>query len=182
MKLSNILILLAVLVVLGGVYYAVSRPDPTPPAKPKMYIWSIADEDIEHIVISLPRQGQSQAFVKISQGDEIAWYFDDPLKSPVDPNRWSGGIPLILSGPSADRIISDYATDEQLAVYGLLQPSMQITLSSVYKETLEIDVGDSTPNGYNYYIKSPVSNAVATVDSSWYQAFQHLVTDSPGEA
>jgi hypothetical protein len=179
LRLRNILALLAILLVLGVVYLVVGRPSTGPTTQPKVYVWSVSDNDITHITISLPREGQSQAFIKIPEGDKFPWYFDDPQRSPVDTARWGGGIPLILSGPSADRIIAEYATAEQLAEYGLTQPSMEITLALTNDNTMKIDVGDSTPNGNNYYVKAPDSTGVATVDSTWYDVLEKLVTNPP---
>jgi hypothetical protein len=178
-SLRNILILLAVVVVLGGVYYAVGRPKPEEPAQARVYIWNVDMDEIEHVVISLPRQNLSQAFIKIPQGDQFPWFFDDEQRSPVDQRRWGGGITLLLSGPGADRVITNFATDEQLAEYGLAQPSMDIALTLSDGRTVRIDVGDSTPNGNNYYVRAPETNAVATVDHTWYEVLANLVLDPP---
>jgi hypothetical protein len=175
-RVRNILILLAVLLVLGGVYFVVSRPEPEEPTQPTVYVWDVDEADIQHIVISLPRQDLSQAFIKISEG---AWYFDDQQKTPVYSFRW-GGIPLLLSGPGADRvIIKENATAEELDRYGLAEPSMIITLTLADESTMIINVGDSTPDGYNYYVKAPNSNAVALVDYTWYDVLSGLVLDPP---
>lgn len=179
MRIRTILILLSILLVLGGVYFAFAMRPKEETVKPRVYVWDVSDNDIQHIVISLPREGNSQSFIKISQGDKFPWYFDDKEKTPVDQNRWGGGIALLLSGPGADRIITEDASPDQLETYGLTNPSMKITLSLVTKEVLEIDVGDATPNGENYYVRSPYSNAVATVDKSWYEVLAALVTNPP---
>jgi hypothetical protein len=175
----NILILLAVLVVLGVVYIAVSRPEPEEPPQPKVYVWDIHYDDIVHIEISLPRQNLSQAFIKIPQGDQFPWFFDDAQRSPVDQTRWGGGIPLLLSGPGASRVITENATAEQLTEYGLAKPSMRITLTLADGTIVETDIGDKTPNGQNCYVRVPNSNAVATVDYTWYDVLAALVTDPP---
>ena len=171
MRIRNIIILLAVLAVLAGIYLIVSRPEPEEPTQPTKYVWDVDEEDIQHIVISLPREDKSQAFIKISEG---VWVFDDEQKTPVDPYQW-GGIPLLLKGPGADRVIKENATDEELARYGLAEPSMIITLTLADESTMIINVGDSTPNGYNYYVRAPNSNAVATVDYTWYNVLANLV-------
>lgn len=179
MRIRYILILLAVLLVLGGVYYFVGRPAQPKPGPVKVYVWNIQDSDLSHIVIALPREGKSEAFVKIPSGDKFPWFFDDAQNSPVDTVRWGGGIPLILSGPGADRIITENATDEQLGIYGLKNPKMEIKLTLTSNEVMKIDVGDKTPNGNNYYVKAPDSNAVATVDATWYTVLENLVTQPP---
>lgn len=181
MRFKYILITFAVLLVLGGVYYFISRPLAPKSAPPTEYVWNIQDSDLTHITISLPKETpvQQESFVKISHGDAFPWFFDNANHSPVDTTRWGGGIPLILSGPGADRIITDNATSEQLALYGIDNPSMVITLTLTDKEIMKIIVGDATPNGDNHYVKSPDSNAVATVDSTWYTVLEDLVTDPP---
>ena len=179
MRKRSILALLAVLVILGGVYFVVSNLTVSEPPEPTIYVWDVEDSDLTHIVISLPRQDLSQAFIKIPHDDQFPWFFDDPEHSPVDAERWGGGIPLILSGPSADRIIAERASPDLLARYGLAEPSMVIDLTLADESTLTINVGDVTPNGMNYYVKAPYSTAVATVDFTWYDVLASLVTNPP---
>lgn len=181
MKARNIVILLLIFAVLGGTYYVVSRPKPGPPPEPKMYVWDIQQEDIERITITLPREpgAPSQSWIDIPQEDKFPWYFDDANRSAVDTKRWGGGIPLLLSGPGADRVIAENATQEKLEEYGLLNPSMVIKLEMFNGQTMNITVGDRTPNGNNYYVRAPSTNAVATVDYTWYDVLSKLVTDPP---
>jgi hypothetical protein len=179
LKLNNILILAAILVLLGGIYYWVSHSKTEPPPEPRQYIWQIEMNDINHITINLPREGLSQSFIKIPQSNNFSWFFDDPQRSAVNATRWGGGIPLLLSGPGADRVISQNATQEKLAEFGLLQPSLEILLTLTNNTTLNIDIGDSTPDGSNYYVRAPGSNAVATVAAEWYQVVERLVKEPP---
>ena len=180
MKTKNIVILLLILAVLGGTYYAVSRPRPAAPEQPKEYVWLIEQEEIDRITISLPREDVApQSFIRIKQEDKFPWFFDDENRSPVDSERWGGGIPLLLSGPGADRVISNNATAQKLAEFGLAQPRMVIVLELTSKETMTIDVGDRTPDLNNYYVKAPGTNAVATVDYTWYQVLERIVKEPP---
>ncbi len=179
MRLRNILILLAILLALGGYYSFSSRPEPTPKPKPQVFVWMIDMEEIKHIEIELPREGKSQAFIKVKEGDKFPWYFDDSQRSNVDVNRWGGGIPLLLSGPRADRVISENTTEEKLAEFGLTQPLMKITLTLENGDIMNIKVGDSTPDGHAYYVQSPYSNDVALVDYTWYEVLERLVTEPP---
>jgi hypothetical protein len=146
-----------------------------------VYVWDIDYEDITYITISLPHEDLSVSFIKIPHGDQFPWFFDDPQKSKVDPDRW--GVDLLLSGPGASRDLG-YATNEQLAEYGLTQPSMKIIVT--YKDpnrdtpgTIESDVGDKTINGANYYVRAPGSNQVALVDHTWYEVLERLVKEPP---
>lgn len=179
MRTRNIVILLVILVALGGVYYWFGRPKPPAPAQPEEYVWSIQQDDINHITISLPSDNLSESWVKISNGDKFPWFFDDPQHSPVDTQRWGGGIPLLLSGPGADRVLTDNASADQLAAFGFNSPVMRITLTLSNNQIMTILVGNQTPTGNYYYVKAPGTDAVATVDYSWYNVLANLVTNPP---
>ncbi|MBI2287452.1 MAG: DUF4340 domain-containing protein [Chloroflexi bacterium] len=176
MRLRNILILLAVLLALGGYFYIDSRPEPSPPPKPQLYVWLVEMEELQKIKIELPRESKSQAF---SKREDRFWYFDEPPQPKVDMQRWGGGIPLLLSGPGTNRVISENTTGETLAKFGLTQPLMQITLTLESGKVLDIKVGNSTPDGSNFYVQAPGSNDVALVDYTWFQVLERLVRDPP---
>lgn len=181
MRLRNILVLLAILLALGGYFYFSSIPKPAAPVEPRYYAWQINMDDIEHIVISLPSENKSQSFVKISKPDTFPWYFDDAQNSNVDTKRWGGGIPLLLSGPGVERIISKNTTPEKLAEFGLAQPTMEIRLVLTGdNNTMRITVGNPTPDGASYYVLAPnTNNDVALVDTSWHDVLARLVTEPP---
>ncbi|MFC2016329.1 DUF4340 domain-containing protein [Chloroflexota bacterium] len=179
MKLRNILILLAILLVLGGYFYVSNIPQPVPKEKPQLFVWLVEIDEIQHVEIRLPREDKSQAFIKIEEEDKFPWYFDDPQRSEVDMERWGGGIPLLLSGPGAERVISENTTEEKLAEFCLTQPQMIIILTFTDKSTLNITVGDKTPDGSAFYVQVPDSNDVALVDYTWYEVFERLVKDPP---
>ncbi len=176
MRIKSILVLLAILLGLGGTYYYVKASKPVDKPEPQLYVWMIEMDDIQHIQMSLPREDKSQAFIKEV---DRSWHFDDPQRSEVDMQRWGGGIPLLLSGPGVDRVIARDATEEKLTEYGLTQPRMEIKLYLADGTTLDIKVGDSTPNGSSFYIQAPGSNDVATVDITWYQVFERLIKEPP---
>lgn len=177
MKLRNILILLVIFLALGGYFYYYSN-QPEPPAKPKtqLYVWLIDMEEIQHIEIELPRDGQSQAFIKET---DRSWSFDDSQRLPVDMLRWGGGIPLLLSGPSTARIISSNTSDEQMTLFGIADPQMKVFLTLNSGRIMEIIVGDRTPDGINYYVKAPGSRDVALVDYTWFEVMERLVQEPP---
>jgi hypothetical protein len=182
LRTRNIVILLIILALLGGIYFVFNRPEPAPKQEPKEYVWMIEQDNIEHITITLLRENPqlSQSFIKISKGDAFPWFFDDPPKySSVNSTRWGGGIPLLLSGPGADRVITYNATPEQLTEFGFGQPKMKIDLILADNTTMTIYLGDATPDGSNYYIRAPNSDAVATVDYTWYNEMERLLKDPP---
>jgi len=162
-----------------GAYFIFKPEEVVEEKDPTVYVWDVEDSDLTHIVITLPQVNQKESFIKISDGDNFPWFFDDAERSPVDTERWGGGIPLLLSGPGADRIITKDATEEQLEVFGLNNPRMVIELTLSSGEVMNIIVGDSTPDGNNYYVKAPFSNGIATVDFTWYGVLASLVVDPP---
>ena len=179
MRLKNILILLAILLALGGYFYFSNTPQPAPKPEPRPFVWLIADEEIQRIEISLPNEGKSEAFIKEKEEDKFPWYFDDPQRSEIDKDQWGGGIPLLLSGPGAKRIIAENATEEKLTEFGLTQPRMEITLTLEGGDIINITVGDRTPDGKKFYIQAPGSNDVALVDYTWYEVLERLVKKPP---
>ena len=180
MRLRGILILLVIPIGLGGfVYFSIDSEPPPEKKEPRVFVWMIETGEIQHIEIRLPREDKSEAFVKISQEDKFPWYFDDPQRSEVDVVRWGGGIPLLLSGPGAERVIAKNATEEKLAEFGLTQPQMEIILTLEDGNILNIKVGDRTPDGNTYYVQAPGSNDVALVDYTWYDVLERLVKEPP---
>ena len=177
MRLGSILALLVILVALG-VYFLFFRPVPPPePApEPRYFVWYVDIEELQHMVISLPQEDMSESFVK---HEDRYWYFDNPPGPKVDMDRWGGGIPLILSGPGADRVIAKDATEERLAAFGFTQPRMEIVLTLENEVIIHIEVGDSTPDGDAYYVKLVGSTGVCTVDYTWYDVLERLVLEPP---
>ena len=180
MRLRNIIILLTILLALGGIFYYLNIPKPAPIVEPRYYAWLIEMDDIQHIEISLPSENKSQSFIKIPKADTFPWYFDDPQRSDVDTKRWGGGIPLLLSGPGVERIISKNTTPEKLAEFGITQPLMEINLILTDNKTMKITVGNTTPDGASHYTLAPdTNNDVALVDSSWFGVLENLVINPP---
>jgi len=177
LKLGSILTLLVILVALG-VYFLFFRPEPPPEPllAPRPPVWDVEMEELQHMVISLPQEDMSEAWVK---HEDRYWYFDNPPGPKVDMDRWGGGIPLLLSGPKANRLIEEDATEERLAVYGFTQPRMEIVLTLENEDIIDIEVGDSTPDGIAYYVKLADSTDVYTVDYTWYDVLERLVLEPP---
>ena len=176
MKLRTLLIMGLVLIALGTVYYFSSRPEPVPEPEPRPFVWSVETDELRNMAISLPPQGKSQAWVV---HDDKYWYFDEPGGPKVDMKRWGGGVPLLMSGPGADRIITSEPTDEQLVAYGLKNPRMTIHLVLKDERIIDIEVGDATPTGGAYYVRLIDSRVVYTVDYTWYEVLEGLVLRPP---
>ena len=176
MRSRALLVMLAVVVALGAVFYFTSRPKPAAPVQQRPYVWLVDMLELAKMSISLPPQGKSEAWVK---HQDQYWYFDSPQGPKVNMKRWGGGIPLILSGPASNRRIVASATDQQLSLYGLVNPRMRITLALKTGQAINIIVGDATPDQQAHYIKLADSREVFTVDSTWYDVLERLLLDPP---
>jgi hypothetical protein len=176
-RLRTLFYMVAALAILAVAYIFLkdSEPDPVPATKAQA-IWSVEMLELSRVSISLSSPPAHEAWVK---RDDQHWYFDEPEGPRVRQDRWGGGIPLILSGPNANRIITTEATHDQLEAYGLVDPRMKIDLLTEKGEHIEIEVGDTTPNGQNYYVRLAQSAEVYGVDFSWHNVLEQLVTDPP---
>lgn len=176
MKFRFIIAMAVLAIALGGWYYITSRPQPPLPPEARPFIWSFEMSDLVRIEIELPRQNRSEAWRK---HEDRYWYFTDPEGLKVDISRWGGSIPLMLSGPGANRLIAADPTPEQLAAFGLDKPQMVLHLGLVDGTALEIRIGDSTPDRISYYTKQAHRTEVFTVDTTWYEVIEKLVIDPP---
>jgi hypothetical protein len=177
LRVKGIIILLVLLGIVGGYFGYTHLPKPKQ-SNDKPSVWQVSMDDLQKMQIDLvsDKGTKSERFVK--QPDE-SWRFDDLQLSAINPDRWGGGIPLLLSGPHADRIIYRAAPNAKLTEFGLTQPRMTITLTLNSGRPVVIKVGDTTPSGQAFYVQVPDSNDVCTVDYSWYGVVQRLVTDPP---
>ena len=175
-KLRSILILAGVAAALGVGFYYSSRPQPPPPQEPRPFVWNVEMTELAQMTIALPRLGLEETWEK---HEDRQWYFAGPDGPGVDRNRWGGGIPLLLSGPGANRRIAPDATAEQLERFGLNAPQMAIGLTLDNGDTMDIIVGDATPDRRSYYIQRIGSEDVYTVDYTWYDVLERLVTEPP---
>jgi hypothetical protein len=177
MRSYSIVLMTAILITLAAVFFITRRtPAPEPQSAPRTFVWSVAMRDLKRIAISLPPAGKREAWVKHA---DRHWYFDRPNGPGVNAKRWGGGIPLLLSGPGAQRLVTNAATDEQLKIYGFKEPKMKLNLFLQNGEAVNIEVGDRTLDGQAYYIRKFGSATIYTVDYSWYEVLERLVLDPP---
>jgi len=176
MKLKSIFVLTAMLAASGILYYFTSQTEPPPPTAPRHFVWDVEMEELAKMAISLPPRQKIEAWVK---HEDRYWYFDQPDGLKVNMKRWGGGIPLLLSGPGAERLIADNASEKKLGIFGLIEPRMKIDLTLENSKTIQIDVGDSTPDAQGFYVRLRQSKAIYTVHESWYHVLERLVLEPP---
>jgi hypothetical protein len=176
MKRASTVVLAVTLVALGVFYVLATRRERLAVAESRPFVWSIDYDQLESIEIDLPRESKSGAWIKHEDG---FWYFDQPDGPRVNMERWGGGIPLLLSGPAAERLIAGAATAEQLEIFGLDRPRMTIALILEDHDKIAVEVGDGTPDGQACYLRLRGSPEVFSVHYTWYEVLERLVVEPP---
>ena len=104
------------------------------------------------------------------------WYFTGEQQPSVDLARW-GGVTLVLSGPRARRVLAEEVDD--LKTYGLDPPSTELTLSLRGDRSLEMYLGDLTPDGTGYYATQKGDDNLYVIESVWGQVLRRLASEPP---
>jgi hypothetical protein len=167
-----LLFLLALIAVAAGYYLLVTTASPPRQPESPYWLYAVSEDDIEKITISV--RGQRQSFVRNGAG----WFFEAPADLPVDMARWSA-VPLLLSGTTVARRLE--ATDD-ISAYGLDEPAMIIDLFLRGQRRLQIQVGDKTPDGANYYVAVAELPDLSLVNAAWGNTLMGLVTNPPFSA
>jgi hypothetical protein len=175
-SIKTTVVLACILLALGAYVYFSPGEKPLDGTELGPEVWSIDENDIDRIQITLQQTVSSHGKVAFARQSDGRWRFDDPGRAEVDSRRW-GGIPLLVSGPASKRVIAEKA--DSLADYGLDNPQMQILLDVRGRGTLEVMVGDKTPDQGNTYVKIREWDRVYTVDITWAEVLTRLVTEPP---
>lgn len=141
-------VLVAFLVVLGGVvYYVMQQPAATDsPEKHYPQVLSFGPDEASQITIT---SNDNQKTELIKSGAN--WTIDGAADQPADDGRVQGWISQ-LSSLIADREISD-ATD--LGPYGLTTPKLTVVIGLSGGKQARLVFGDKTPDGSDYYVQVP---------------------------
>ena len=164
--------LLIGLAVIGAYVLVQIRNEAPAPVPTETFIYSIDERDIDSVEIT--HLGDTQRFMWDEQSD--GWVFDDAERSPVARDRW-GGIPLLLSGPRVQRVLSVDKAD--LWRYGLDDPTTTITLGLSNGQRLTVYIGIRSPDGENDYVVREGSPQIVLIDRSWHEVLVRLVTAPP---
>ncbi len=165
-------VLLAILVVVAGLWYFVFRDmGETPEPDDNVWFYKIEEFDIEFI--SIKTEETEQAFSKRADGD---WYFDGERQPQVDLARW-GGVTLVLSGPRARRVLAEEIEDYK--TYGLDPPTTVLELGLKGGRTWELYLGKTTPDGSGYYAYQEGDDSLYVIESIWGQVLRRLSFEPP---
>ena len=155
-----------------------SGEEEKPSERPIM--WSFDLRDLHRVEIALPKDRLAETWFHIDR----VWYFDRPGRPLVDIDRWGGAVPYLLSGPGANRLITQDAVDEDLDIFGLRAPRMTIHLEHGGEHgdgagTVDLVIGDETPDSFSFYLQLVGTRKVYTIDRTWYEVMERLVVEPP---
>jgi hypothetical protein len=162
MKPKGLLIAVVLLAVLGGaVWYSNKKQTekekaPAADASPK--IVSIPDDQIA--AIRIQRTGGET--VELKREGPYKYVLTQPKPLPADVDAASSLITSV-AGISADKTIEEKATD--LGSYGLVHPSLDVLITKKSGQTVDLQVGDDTPNNSGTYAKLAGDPHVYTIAS-----------------
>lgn len=159
-------------VIVAGFYLVLNDDDgpgqPAPP--PAVWVYAINGADIEEVIV---RHGASrERYFKVDQD----WFLNrDGESQLVAPDRWGAGVPLLLSGPSANRVLN--VSEGVLGEYGLASPAGEIGMLLRGDRRMRVLVGDLTPDGKQHYVRLAGRMEVSLVPTSWADLLLALATD-----
>jgi hypothetical protein len=163
----------ALVIVITAGFYSVLNNEigiepPAPP--PVLWVYAINEADIEEVTV------QQAAFQEHYIKTGLDWFLARGRESLlVDPDRWGAGVPLLLSGPSANRVFD--VLEDGLVEFGFTSPTGEIEMSLRGERRLHVLVGDTTPNGKQHYVRLAGRPEVSLVPASWVTLLLALATD-----
>lgn len=155
-----------------GVAWVVENP-PGGSSDPDLpFAYTIAPDDIRQIGIRVGEDQRTFLFEPV----ERVWYFQDPAGMPVSHTRF-GGMTTLLSGPKVKRVLAEGV--DNLAVYGLEEPSTVARLILRDGSQIAVELGDLTPDEESHYARMEGHSQVVLIDSSWGDVIKRLVSEPP---
>ena len=165
------ILLVLVLLLIGGSVAITQQLTSKEPRKVEPWLYRINSEDIGRI--SVIHKGQQMDYART--GDDT-WVIKDGNDTPVYIDKWAG-TPHLLGGPRSSRAL-DIQIDDP-AKYGLEEPQTRITLIDRNGVPLEFHLGDTTPDGENWYARLAGGDRLFTVVSVWCEVVSKLAVEPP---
>ena len=164
------LLLIVVLALIGGSVFITRELSTKEPKKFEPWLFKLDTDDI--IAISVDYQGSHMGYARQEEG----WVIKDGADTPVFNDKWAG-TPLLLSGPRVQRALLEQTED--LTLYGLDSPQTEVRIETRSGITTELELGDPTPDGSNWYVKLKDTNQLFTLPSIWAEVVSKLAIEPP---
>ncbi|MBI4496281.1 MAG: DUF4340 domain-containing protein [Chloroflexi bacterium] len=169
-------VLLVILATLGGYVYLFPPPDENaqqvtrPP-----YVWEVDMYDITHLDVTYQDKTVSMDW----DTEQKQWHFrpESSFQGEIDQVRVNG-IRLLLSGPGSKRKLEE-AQGQDLAPFGLTQPTVVANITVSSGDRYRILVGDATANGQSHYVFLDGQSEIWLVDYTWGSELARFVQEPP---
>jgi hypothetical protein len=171
---KQVVALLIALAIVGGYAFVQESAQDAGSVSSDTFLYNIRARDMS--LVEITHMGNTEQFVW--DGPERSWVFDDHSRAVVSEYRW-GGITLLLEGPKYERLLEIDQAD--LGRFGLDPPSNTIRIGLDSGDMFALDLGITTPDGLNHYVRLEGANEIAIVDRSWGDVLTRLVTEPPYE-
>jgi hypothetical protein len=171
---KQVVALLIALAIVGGYAFVQESAQDAGSVSSDTFLYNIRARDMS--LVEITHMGNTEQFVW--DGQERSWVFDDHSRAVVSEYRW-GGITLLLEGPKYERLLEIDQPD--LGRFGLDPPSSTIRIGLDSGDIFALDLGITTPDGLNHYVRLEGANEIAIVDRSWGDVLTRLVTEPPYE-
>lgn len=168
-KVRNLVVALAILVVLGVVYFFAKQglfeeKDETEEA---VAVTGMSADDIQEISFKL-----GEDTVKFTKTEE-SWKLDSDANFPVDEEK----LGTVLDAVADLEAIRELTDAEDASEYGLDNPTNTITVKDTDGEEVSLNIGDSASTGDIYVNSTAKEGIVYTVSSSFSSQFDKNVYD-----
>lgn len=162
MKLRGLLVAAIILAALSGALYWSNRhkaAESTVSASPDTTTKILTLKADEVIGIDIRKKEEPELTLEKADG---VWKITKPNSLAADQESVSSVVST-LSSLNADRMIEEKAGD--LKPFGLADPSLEISVTLKDKKTSQLQIGDQTPAGDDYYAKLAGDPRVFTIAS-----------------
>ena len=172
-RLSLILIILLSLSSILGTWIYIEFQNSEDIIEESPYLYRISNKDM--ITVDIKTKRKELSIEKRDDRDGL-WFFKTLINTPLDLNRW-GGFTFLLQGPLTDRLIDDSETNR--SKFGLDNPSLILNIGLSDGSSIELALGDKTPDGSHHYALVEGRSSIMTVDVSWGEVIQKLADIPP---
>ena len=168
-KVRNLVIALAVLIVLGVVYFLAKQGlfEEKEEAEETVSVTDMSADDIQEISFKL-----GEDTVKFTKTEDT-WKLESDANFPVDDEK----LGTVLDAVADLEAIRELTDAEDASEYGLDNPINTITVKDTDGEEFSLNIGDSASTGDIYVNSTAKEGTVYTVSSSFSSQFDKKVYD-----